>query len=188
MFCVFLYGPFCHGAHKLDLSTLFTTFFLWTSPPFILDVSSLKMLWVIFIIKSSSSINHLAQVSWHLPQTHILEGLPRKHRHLRVPYEHYLSEHILALVSHVSGNNSVIPYHVSVRHSHRPSAGSGRTFLLYTSRLTPVHALKLNPDIQLSWCVVLQEVKMFSMVFARCCCHTYHAELHEHVHLYWMVA
>ena len=27
MFCVFLYGPFCHGAHKLDLSTLFTTFF-----------------------------------------------------------------------------------------------------------------------------------------------------------------
>ena len=36
MFCVFLYGPFCHGAHKLDLSTLFTTFFLWTSPPFIL--------------------------------------------------------------------------------------------------------------------------------------------------------
>ena len=36
MFCVILYGPFCHGAHKLDLSTLFTTFFLWTSPPFIL--------------------------------------------------------------------------------------------------------------------------------------------------------
>jgi len=27
IFCVFLYGPFCHGAHKLDLSTLFTTFF-----------------------------------------------------------------------------------------------------------------------------------------------------------------
>ena len=27
MFCVFLYGPFCHGAHKLDLSTLFTTCF-----------------------------------------------------------------------------------------------------------------------------------------------------------------
>ena len=33
---IFLYGPFCHGAHKLDLSTLFTTFFLWTSLPFIL--------------------------------------------------------------------------------------------------------------------------------------------------------
>ena len=28
MFCVFLYGPFCHGAHKLDLSTLFTALFL----------------------------------------------------------------------------------------------------------------------------------------------------------------
>ena len=27
MFCVFLCGPFCHGAHKLDLSTLFTTCF-----------------------------------------------------------------------------------------------------------------------------------------------------------------
>ena len=40
MFCVFLYGPFCHGAHKLDLSTLFTTFFLWTSLPFILCVGS----------------------------------------------------------------------------------------------------------------------------------------------------
>jgi len=26
MFCVFLYGLFCHGAHKLDLSTSFTTF------------------------------------------------------------------------------------------------------------------------------------------------------------------
>jgi len=35
VFCVFLYGPFCHGAHKFDLSTLFTTFFLWTSLPFI---------------------------------------------------------------------------------------------------------------------------------------------------------
>ena len=30
MFCVFLYGPICHGAHKLDLSAVFTTFFLWT--------------------------------------------------------------------------------------------------------------------------------------------------------------
>jgi len=26
--CWFLYGPFCHGALKLDISTLFTTFFL----------------------------------------------------------------------------------------------------------------------------------------------------------------
>jgi len=29
--CWILYGPFCHGAIKLDISTLFTTFFLWTS-------------------------------------------------------------------------------------------------------------------------------------------------------------
>jgi len=36
MLCVFLYGPFCHGAHKIDVSTLFTTFFLWKSLPFIL--------------------------------------------------------------------------------------------------------------------------------------------------------
>jgi len=27
--CWFLYGPFCHGALKLDISTLFTTFFLY---------------------------------------------------------------------------------------------------------------------------------------------------------------
>ena len=35
MFCVLLYGPFCHGAHKLDLSTLFSTFVLWTSLSYI---------------------------------------------------------------------------------------------------------------------------------------------------------
>jgi len=29
--CLFLYGPCCHSAVKLDLSTLFTTLFLWTS-------------------------------------------------------------------------------------------------------------------------------------------------------------
>jgi len=29
-------GPFCHGALKLDISTLFTTFFLWMSVQFIL--------------------------------------------------------------------------------------------------------------------------------------------------------
>ena len=35
---VFLYGQFFHGAHKLfDFSTLFTTFFLWTSLPFIIS-------------------------------------------------------------------------------------------------------------------------------------------------------
>ena len=34
--CLFLYGPFCHGVLKLDLSTLFTTFFLRTSLQFIL--------------------------------------------------------------------------------------------------------------------------------------------------------
>jgi len=39
MFCVFLYGSFCHGAHKLDLSTLFTTCFLCTSLPFIISFS-----------------------------------------------------------------------------------------------------------------------------------------------------
>jgi len=34
--CLFLYGPFWHGALKLDISTLFTKFFLWTSLQFIL--------------------------------------------------------------------------------------------------------------------------------------------------------
>ena len=35
--CLLLYEPFCHGAFKLDLSTLFSTFFLWTSLQFILS-------------------------------------------------------------------------------------------------------------------------------------------------------
>jgi len=34
--CWFLYGSFCHGALKLDISKLFTPFFLWTSLQFIL--------------------------------------------------------------------------------------------------------------------------------------------------------
>jgi len=33
-----LYGPFCHGALKHDISTLFTTFFVWTSLQFILII------------------------------------------------------------------------------------------------------------------------------------------------------
>ena len=32
---MFLYGPFCHGALKLDMPTLFTTFFLLTSLQFL---------------------------------------------------------------------------------------------------------------------------------------------------------
>jgi len=32
---LFVYRPFCHGALKIDMSTLFTTFFLWTSLQFI---------------------------------------------------------------------------------------------------------------------------------------------------------
>jgi len=35
-FLEFLYGSFCHGALKHDISTLFTTFFVWTSLQFIL--------------------------------------------------------------------------------------------------------------------------------------------------------
>ena len=33
--CLFLYGAFCHVAHKLDISTLITTFFSLTSLEFI---------------------------------------------------------------------------------------------------------------------------------------------------------
>ena len=35
------YGPFCHGALKYDISTLFTTFFVWTSLQFILSFTTL---------------------------------------------------------------------------------------------------------------------------------------------------
>ena len=38
--CYFLYGPFCYGVLKLDISTLFTTFFIWTSLQFILGAHS----------------------------------------------------------------------------------------------------------------------------------------------------
>jgi len=42
VFCVVLcffivYGPFCQGAFNLDMSTLFTTLFYWTSLQFILS-------------------------------------------------------------------------------------------------------------------------------------------------------
>jgi len=37
LWCWFLYGTFCHGALKHDISTLLTTSFLWTSLQFIFD-------------------------------------------------------------------------------------------------------------------------------------------------------
>jgi len=40
--CLFLYAQFCRVALTLDMSTLFTTFFLWTSLQFILDHFSSK--------------------------------------------------------------------------------------------------------------------------------------------------
>ena len=39
LWCWFLYGTFCHGALKHDISTLLTTSFLWTSLQFILDLN-----------------------------------------------------------------------------------------------------------------------------------------------------
>jgi len=38
--CLFVYGPFCHGVRKLNMSILFTIFFLFTSLQFILTVGS----------------------------------------------------------------------------------------------------------------------------------------------------
>ena len=38
--CWFVYGPFCYGALKLDIFTLFSTFFLWTSLQFKLHSST----------------------------------------------------------------------------------------------------------------------------------------------------
>ena len=64
MFCVFLYGPFCHGAHKLDLSTLFTTSFLCLSPPFIfyLNILQIKLIQFLFCVVISSP--ELGEISW----------------------------------------------------------------------------------------------------------------------------
>ena len=49
----FLYWPFCHGAIKLGMSTLFTTFFLWTLEhlyylqclPHFYNISSISIFW-----------------------------------------------------------------------------------------------------------------------------------------------
>jgi len=38
-----MYGPFCHGALKHDISTLFTTFLVWTSLQFILNRYSIAV-------------------------------------------------------------------------------------------------------------------------------------------------
>jgi len=40
---LFLYGPFCHGALKLDISTLFTTFFIWTSSIYIIEARYIQV-------------------------------------------------------------------------------------------------------------------------------------------------
>jgi len=67
MFCVFLYGPFCHGAHKLDLSTLFTTFFLWTSLPFILIPKTFEdYVQNVYIIVCQNKLLTCSEFSWLL--------------------------------------------------------------------------------------------------------------------------
>jgi len=58
MFCVFLYGPFCHGAHYSDLSKLFTTFFLWTSLTFILLVDTGHFFIVLLILPYLHCLQH----------------------------------------------------------------------------------------------------------------------------------
>jgi len=55
--CWFLYGPFCHGALKRNLSTFFTTFFLWTSLQFIVHLNSIMFLTVRVCMFSQSKIN-----------------------------------------------------------------------------------------------------------------------------------
>jgi len=63
--CWFLYGPCCHCALKLDISSLFTTFFFGTSLQFILRRDTPKWL------KISSGINKILQTGsrfrapWH---------------------------------------------------------------------------------------------------------------------------
>ena len=47
-FLSFLYGPFCHGALKHDISTLFATFFVWTSLQFILLINTWHIIFIFF--------------------------------------------------------------------------------------------------------------------------------------------
>jgi len=60
-----LYGPFCHSALTLDISTLFTTFFLWTSLQFIL--SNLRIIDVPLISYECSHITRVCggKYRWH---------------------------------------------------------------------------------------------------------------------------
>ena len=72
----FLYGPFCHGALKLDISTLFTTFFLLTtSLQFIFRLTDTRV-----YIKMHSKYNHVLKECVHFPtriQSKILTNIKR---------------------------------------------------------------------------------------------------------------
>jgi len=46
--CWFLYGPFCHGTLRIDISTLFTTFFLWKFLQFIIYYYSIRTICICF--------------------------------------------------------------------------------------------------------------------------------------------
>jgi len=46
--CLFVYGPFCHGDLIFDMSTLFTTFFLWTSLQLISDKFGLTAVTILY--------------------------------------------------------------------------------------------------------------------------------------------
>ena len=61
--CLFSYGPFCHGALKLDLSTLFAIFFVWTSLQFIL---LLLGSWMCQHTNQESLEKHETACGWHV--------------------------------------------------------------------------------------------------------------------------
>jgi len=69
--CFSVYGPFFHGALELVMSTLFTTFFLWTSLQYMYSKIQRQLLstWKLCIIKTSllsdSFNNHTFK--WHFP-------------------------------------------------------------------------------------------------------------------------
>jgi len=63
--CWFSYGPFCHGALKLDIFTSFTTFFLWTSLTLILEeLYNYYNIWHITHYQLNFSLLSLILWSW----------------------------------------------------------------------------------------------------------------------------
>ena len=79
MFCVFFVRAILSCAHKLDLSTLFTTFFLWTSLSFIFKhLLEVRILLTLFTVdKRMTFLVFLTQLCFAFICTWMFYGKPQ---------------------------------------------------------------------------------------------------------------